>query len=84
MLGYQLAPIAMVSLLLGLGGGALLTSAQATHRLVGGRGLVVSLWLGWKILAEMHVPALRRPLALLPGLAAVLLLARAVVAVNGS
>ncbi|MBI5163464.1 MAG: 4Fe-4S binding protein [Magnetospirillum sp.] len=78
-LGYQFAPVAMVSLLIGLGGGLFQALAalglpvgwvaglKAGLFAVGG---LWSLWLGWKILAAQGIPAPWRPLPLAPGLVA--------------
>lgn len=76
-LGYQFLPIAMVSLLLGLGGG--LFSLLAASGLGAGMTAAVktglfctgglwSLYLGERLLARQGVPARWRWLALLPGL----------------
>jgi hypothetical protein len=76
-LGYQFTPIAMVSLLLGLGGG-LFTSLKALGLppeavsalkialFVG--GIVWSLWLADRILGSQGVRGLRALPALIPGL----------------
>lgn len=85
-LGYQYAPVAMVSLLIGLGGG--LFSALAAIGLpaagVAGvktalfaLGILWSLRLGWRILAGQGLAAPRRATALVPGLAGQTLLAAA-------
>lgn len=82
-LGYQYAPVAMVSLIIGLG--AMLFEPLKESALgVGGMqtvkaalflgGVAWSLWLGQKILARQGVPARRRWLPLLPGLAGSLLI----------
>lgn len=75
-LGYQHAPIAMVSLLIGLGGGLFrnltgLGVTPPTIALVKGAlflaGLLWSLHLGQRLLARQGVPPRRRPLVLIPG-----------------
>lgn len=77
-LGYQYAPVAMVSLIIGLGA-MLFDPLRATpvgpvgiQILKGGLfilGVVWSVWLSQKILARQGVPARRRWLPILPGLA---------------
>lgn len=72
-LGYQYAPVAMVSLVLGLGGAlfeplrgsGLHAPAQAALLLA---GYAWSLWLGWLILARQGLSVASRLLALQPGL----------------
>jgi polyferredoxin len=75
-LGYQYAPVAMVSLIVGLGGmlfepikatplGA--EGAQGAKVLLFLVGAVWSVWLGERILARQGVPAAKRWLPLLPG-----------------
>lgn len=75
-LGYQYAPVAMVSLIVGLGSGlfdpiALTplgpTGAQAAKGLLFMLGAAWSVWLGARILARQGVSAGRRWLPLLPG-----------------
>lgn len=77
-LGYQYSPVALVSLVIGLGA-ELLNPLRATvlgdfgvHAIRGGLflgGIVWSVWLGWKILERQGVTANKRLLPLLPGLA---------------
>ena len=52
MLGYQLAPIAMVSLLLGLGGGAFAYLGASVRIGLFVAGALWSLWLGRKFWPE--------------------------------
>lgn len=75
-LGYQFAPVAMMSLLIGLGGGLLrllesfgLTRADTAALAIAGLalGCAWSLWLGWRLLAAQAVAPRLRPLALIPG-----------------
>ncbi len=75
-LGYQYAPVAMMSLLLGLGGGLFETLAALgfshaavlhTKTLVFTLGALWSLRLGERLLATQGVPASLRWLPLLPG-----------------
>ena len=75
-LGYQYAPVAMVSLLLGLGGGLFETLAAlglGPAAVLGAKGLFFALgalWslrLGDRLLAAQGVPATMRWLPLLPG-----------------
>jgi hypothetical protein len=77
-LGYQYAPVAMVSLIIGLG--ALLFDPikltplgnAGVHAVKGGLfvlGVIWSVWLSQKILARQGVPASRRWLPILPGIA---------------
>jgi hypothetical protein len=77
-LGYQFTPIAMVSLLLGLGGGlftALKTlglppeAVAALKIALFAAGIVWSLWLAYRILAAQGVAGPRALPALVPGLA---------------
>ena len=75
-LGYLVAPVAMVSLLIGLAGG-LFHTLQTLGLGSGGvallkgalfvAGMLWSLRLGWRLLARQEVPARRRWLALIPG-----------------
>lgn len=76
-LGYQFTPIAMVSLLIGLGGGLfkLMATLGLPHDLVSALkiglfvgGIVWSLWLAWRILVSQGVTGPRVIPALLPGL----------------
>lgn len=77
-LGYQYTPVAMVSLVIGLGG-KLFEPIQYTplgvdgvHAVKGALfflGLLWSIWLGDRILVRQGVPPARRWLPLLPGLA---------------
>ncbi len=76
-LGYQFAPVAMVSLVVGLGGKLFdllqetLLSADAIHLIKGvlfGLGLIWSLYLGRRILARQGVSLARGLIALVPGL----------------
>ncbi len=76
-LGYQYAPVAMVSLLVGLGGKLFeplaasplgIGGVQATKGALFFLGLVWSVWLGERILARQGVRPVRRWLPLLPGL----------------
>ena len=70
-LGYQYAPVAMVSLLIGLGGqlfaplGAGAGAAKGALFMI---GLIWSVWLDWRILAGEGTSLGRRALALLPGM----------------
>lgn len=77
-LGYQYAPVAMVSLVVGLGG-ALFTplgnAAGAAKGMLFLAGMAWSLWLGWRISAPYRLAPMRRALALLPGLAGTALVA---------
>ncbi|WP_254432604.1 4Fe-4S binding protein [Magnetospirillum sp. SS-4] len=79
-LGYQYAPVAMVSLVVGLGGmlfqplGAFAGTAKGALFAI---GILWSLWLGWRILAAQGVAPTRRVLASLPGLAGTLAVALA-------
>lgn len=74
-LGYQYAPVAMVSLIIGLGA-ALFEPFTAIHAAMPGMSKLVlfvgsilwSLWLGWKILAHQGLNPPNRLLPLLPGL----------------
>ena len=75
MMGYQIAPIALVSLLLGLGGGLIDFGMPPIRIGLFAAAGAWSLWLGWRIMASLNVPSARRLLALLPRLASVLLLA---------
>ncbi|MGE5547543.1 MAG: 4Fe-4S binding protein [Solirubrobacterales bacterium] len=77
-LGYQYAPVAMVSLVIGLGGGlftALVAlglpkpGAQALKLALFGLGCLWSLWLADRILKAQGLPPSRRWLAMLPGFA---------------
>jgi len=77
-LGYQFTPIAMVSLLLGLGGGlftALKSLGLPPEAVAGIKvalfaiGIVWSLWLAARILAAQNLTGWRMAPALLPGLA---------------
>lgn len=80
-IGYQVTPAAMISLLLGLGIGlfALLPAGAATALkivlLVGAVGW--GSWLGWRILGGLGLGGARRIATLLPGLAASVLVALA-------
>lgn len=80
-LGYQVAPPAMVSLLLGLGGdlfGLMPDSVALTAKVVLLCGSVGwGFWLGWRILGNMGLGGWRGGLALLPGVAGNLLVAAA-------
>ncbi len=71
-LGYQFTPVAMVSLLLGLGGElfALLPAPEALPVKVAllGAAFAWSALLGWRILASQALVGWRAGLALLPGL----------------
>jgi hypothetical protein len=85
-LGYQVAPVAMVSLVVGLGyalfeplrytslGAEGIAAAKGVLFVL---GLAWSLWLGIRILARQGVPTGRLWLALLPGFAGSLLVALA-------
>ncbi|MBF0324122.1 hypothetical protein [Magnetospirillum moscoviense] len=74
--GYLFAPVAMVSLVVGLGGmlfqplGPWAGTAKAVLFLA---GIVWSLWLGWRVMAPC--PPLRRLLALIPAAAGVVAVA---------
>jgi hypothetical protein len=74
MLGYAIAPMALVSLLIGLGGGLFGAGTPALRLGLLAAAAAWSLALGWRILANLKVPLLRRVGAMLPGLAAVLFL----------
>ncbi|HEY0836063.1 MAG TPA: 4Fe-4S binding protein [Azospirillum sp.] len=70
-LGYQYAPVAMVSLVVGLGGTLfepLGTLAGAAKGVLFVLGILWSLWLGWRILAVQGLGKAPRLLALAPGL----------------
>ena len=76
-LGYQYAPVAMVSLIIGLGGKlfeplALLSqNVNGSHAAKGGLfllGLLWSVYLGERILARQGVAPIRRWIPLIPGL----------------
>ena len=70
-LGYQYAPVAMVSLVVGLGGALfspLGTLAGAAKGVMFVAGIVWSLWLGWRILAVQGLGPTSRLLPLVPGL----------------
>ena len=77
-LGYQYAPVAMVSLIIGLGA-LLFDPIKSTplgnagvHAVKGGLfvlGVAWSVWLSQKILARQGVPATKRWLPILPGIA---------------
>lgn len=73
-IGYQIAPVAMVSLLLGLGIElfAFLPPSMAGAIKVACLALAVgwSVWLGWRILRSLQLDGLRCAIALLPGLVA--------------
>lgn len=79
-LGYQYAPVAMVSLVVGLGGtlfkplGELAGPAKGVLFLA---GILWSGWLGWRILAPYGLRTGRRLLALAPGLTGTLAVALA-------
>ena len=80
-LGYQVAPSAMVSLLLGLGGdlfGLMPASVAAAAKvaLLGG-AIAWGVWLGWRILGGMGLTGWRTGLALAPGVIGNLLVATA-------
>jgi hypothetical protein len=74
LIGYQIAPPAMVSLLLGLGGGlfALLSPAFAIAAKITLLAIAIGWggWLGWRILAGLGLHGARRALALAPGIVA--------------
>jgi len=83
-LGYQYAPVAMVSLVIGLGGEMfeILRFAGLDGTGIGyvkggffGVGLLWSVFLGYRILARQSVPASRRWLPLGPGVLGSLLVA---------
>lgn len=83
-LGYQIAPVALVSLLLGLGGDVFVTLAALGCPLVlilsmklalFGGGALWSAHLGNRILASINVPARRRFVPLLAGLTGSIFLA---------
>lgn len=80
-LGYQAAPSAMVSLLLGLGGdlfGLVPENAAAVAKIALLAGAVTwGGWLGWRILRGMSLASRRAWIALVPGLAANVLVAAA-------
>ncbi|ALJ39437.1 MULTISPECIES: 4Fe-4S binding protein [Azospirillum] len=70
-LGYQYAPVAMVSLVVGLGGALfepLGDLAGAAKGVLFAGGILWSLWLGWMILAFQGLGRGARLLALVPGL----------------
>ncbi len=80
-LGYQYAPVALMSLVISLGaelfepikwtmfGHAGVSAVKAAFFLI---GVVWSIWLGWRILASQDVPPAKRWLPSLPGLAGIL------------
>ena len=80
-IGYQVTPAAMISLLLGLGVGlfALLPADAAMTLkialLVGAVGW--GTWLGWRILGRLGLDGMRRAVTLMPGLVAGVLVAAA-------
>jgi polyferredoxin len=80
-LGYQQAPVALVSLLIGLGGAAFTPLSSLPGGVVAGKGLFLvlglawSLILGWRILGRQGLGANWRLIPLLPSAAASLLLA---------
>jgi hypothetical protein len=83
-LGYQFAPAAMVSLLIGLGGKLFDTAVSAgipagdvgaVKALLRGGAVVWGLWLGARILARQGVSRGGSVVALMPGLAGSLLIA---------
>lgn len=79
-LGYQYAPVAMVSLVVGLGGmlfQPLGAYAGAGKGALFVAGIVWSLWLAWRILGNQGVKPARRLAATLPGLAGTLAIALA-------
>lgn len=85
-LGYQFTPIAMVSLLLGLGIGLFktMTTIGIPHELVSllkiclfVGGITWSLWLSWRILVRQGVTGPRVLPALVPGLAGTVAIALA-------
>ena len=70
-LGYQYAPVAMVSLVVGLGGALfqpLGDLAGAAKGMLFVAGIAWSLWLGWRILAVQGITGAARALPLVPGL----------------
>lgn len=70
-LGYQYAPVAMVSLVVGLGGALfqpLGPLAGAAKGVLFVAGIAWSLWLGWRILAVQGLAGASRIPALAPGL----------------
>ena len=75
-LGYQYTPVAMISLVIGLGA-ALFEPLSAVHEalprmtklLLFVLSILWSLWLSWRLLGNQQVPSTRRWLPLLPGLA---------------
>lgn len=79
-LGYQYAPVAMVSLVVSLGGmlfqplGAYAGAAKGALFLA---GIIWSLWLAWRILTAQGVAPARRLAAAIPGLAGTLTVALA-------
>lgn len=85
-LGYQVAPVALVSLLIGLGGTLFLALGEAGLPPEGLKALKMalltagglwSLWLGARILGRQGVPAARLWLPLLPGASGSLLVGAA-------
>ncbi|HDK37930.1 MAG TPA: 4Fe-4S binding protein [Thiolapillus brandeum] len=74
-LGYQYAPVAMISLVIGLGA-ALFEPLALIHEALPRMSklalflvsIIWSLWLGWRILRNQAITAQRRWLPLLPGL----------------
>lgn len=77
-LGYQYAPVAMMSLVIGLGGMLFeplketplgVPGMQAVKGLLFLVGVLWSIWLADRILARQGIPATRRWLPLLPGVA---------------
>jgi hypothetical protein len=76
-LGYQYSPVALMSLVIGLGAELLnplrhtMLGETGVHAIRGGlflAGIVWSVWLGWRILARQGVAPETRWLPLLPGL----------------
>ncbi|MFZ0458624.1 MAG: YIP1 family protein [Rhodoplanes sp.] len=79
-LGYQYAPVALMSLVISLGaelfepikwtmfGHAGVRAVKAAFFLI---GVIWSIWLGWRILASQDVPRAKRWLPSLPGLAGI-------------
>ncbi|MDE2228890.1 MAG: 4Fe-4S binding protein [Alphaproteobacteria bacterium] len=80
-IGYQVAPAAMVSLLLGLGVELFTLFPPGTASVLKLASLAFAVgwgaWLGWRILGSLRLDGLRRAIVLLPGLVASLLIAAA-------
>ncbi|MDC9720552.1 MAG: 4Fe-4S binding protein [Gammaproteobacteria bacterium] len=83
-LGYQYAPVAMVSLIIGLGGSLFVPIEQVSQILASGikiglflASIIWSVWLGWRILMEQGLMGWKIYLPLLPSTLGSLLMAAA-------